>query len=221
MEKVIPNSDTFLRFLGLIKALAEITPQGKHTKLSYDDHLKGRYLLSYARDAFGKLEDEGVIKRIYPRNPIVRFFSATTFTFDLLPQFYVYLQRVTASRSSGVSHSPAIGSELPNKEGLPWEYTAEAVLTINNTSIHFEKNEFRGRVLELLTRTDENRNKDWSWDEIYTEIQGSEPSDPKKDWKKVYWACEGINERIAAKSGTVEFLDYTKGTARINQKYLT
>lgn len=221
MKKIIPNSDTFLRFLGLIKSLAEITPQGRHTKLTYDNHLKGRYLLSYAQDAFGKLEDEGVIKRIYPRNPIVRFFSATSFTFDLLPQFYVYLQRVTASRSSRVSNSPSKDSELSNKEGLPWEYTTEGVLTINNTSIQFEKNEFRGRLMELLTRNNENRNKDWSWDEVYEFIEGHEPRDIKKDRMKIYDTAKAITERIAAKTGTIEFLYYTVNTVRINPKYLS
>ncbi len=102
--------------------------------------------------------------------------------------------------------------------GSPWTYE-EGVFTINGLTARFEKNEFRARMLELLTRNDEARKKDWSWDEVYEEIEQHESRDLKKDRQKIYDAAQRITERIAAKTGTTEFLSYTINTVRINPKY--
>ncbi len=100
-----------------------------------------------------------------------------------------------------------------------WSYNpSTGILSINGKNIQFKKNNFRAKVLELLTKNSRNMNKKWSWDEIYEAIERkrSEEKLGKEEQDKVYYACEGITEYIANKSGVTGFIIFDKQTARIN-----
>ena len=100
-----------------------------------------------------------------------------------------------------------------------WSYDpSTGILSINGKPVQFKKNNFRAKVLELLTKNSRNINKKWSWDEIYEAIERKRTEEKlgKEEQDKVYYACEGITEQIATKSGVTEFLLFDTNTARIN-----
>lgn len=102
-----------------------------------------------------------------------------------------------------------------------WTYDPTlGIFYIDKTLIKLKKNNFRAKLLELLTKTDESKHKIWSWDEIYKEIERIDDMGTKEK-HKVYDACKGLAEIIATKSGINDFLIYDTNTVCINPSYLT
>jgi len=95
-------------------------------------------------------------------------------------------------------------------------------LDIEGKKVKFKKDSFRAKLLELLLKDDESRKKEWSWDEVIDEIQGTEdsPSLRKENKKKFYPACDGLSKHIAQKIGVNDLLLYNKSTVQVNPKYL-
>lgn len=98
----------------------------------------------------------------------------------------------------------------------------KGVLKINNKEVKFKKDSFRAKMLELLLKDNKSAKKEWSWDEVIDEIQGTKdnPSLRKENKKKFYPACDGLSKHIAQKIGVNDLLIFTKSTVRINPKYL-
>lgn len=59
--------------------------------------------------------------------------------------------------------------------------------------------------------------KKWDWDEMLE--RWGEHNYTKDDWRKVYEAARGINEKIAINTGVKDFLDYDKHTVMLNTAY--
>ena len=95
-------------------------------------------------------------------------------------------------------------------------------LDIEGKKIKFKKDSFRAKLLQLLLKDNKSSKKEWSWDEVINEIQGTEgdPSLQKENKKKFYPACDGISKFVAQKTGINDLLIFNKSTAQINPKYL-
>lgn len=92
-------------------------------------------------------------------------------------------------------------------------------LDIEGKKVQFKKDSFRAKLLGTLLKDEKSRKKEWSWDEIYEQIENIEPQgDTEK--RKVYEAGKGIVEQIASKIGIQKFLIYSTNTTRINPTYL-
>lgn len=129
--------------------------------------------------------------------------------------YKTYLQKV---HSYGMEflliHQPISPQLMP----MTWQYnTSSGTFSIHDKTISFKKDMFRAHVLTLLTS--KASNKEWSFGDILKKINGMDMP-VKKDMDKVYYACNGINERIAKEALIPDFLLVTTLTVRINPKYL-
>lgn len=112
--------------------------------------------------------------------------------------------------------------EEPRKEKVKVSYNSRnGQLDINGKTVKFKRESFRAKLLELLLKDDESRQKEWSWDEVIEEIE--EVSDSytiEQNKNKFYSACDGLSKHIALKTGTNDLLIFNKSTVQINPKYL-
>lgn len=102
-----------------------------------------------------------------------------------------------------------------------WTYDpATGVFYIDGKIAQFKKNSLRAKILELITKTNENKKKTWSWDELFETIESIEEAS-REYQNKVYYACKGINEYVASKTGVTDFLIVTTKNICINPVYLS
>lgn len=101
-----------------------------------------------------------------------------------------------------------------------WTYDPKTgVFYINGRVAQLKKNSLRAKILELITKNDKNKRKTWDWNELYETIEKTEVG--KEYQNKVYYACKGINEYIASKTGINDFLIVTTKSICINPSYLS
>jgi hypothetical protein len=97
----------------------------------------------------------------------------------------------------------------------------KGTLDISGKSVKFNKDSFRAKLLELLLKDNKSIKKEWSWDEVIEEIEGTKDQDSTKDNKKKFYpACDGLSKFIAQKIGINDLLVFNKSTVQINSKYL-
>ncbi|MCX6783799.1 MAG: hypothetical protein NT141_01890 [candidate division WWE3 bacterium] len=96
-----------------------------------------------------------------------------------------------------------------------------STLHIQERELKLQKDRFRTNLIALLMKSPQNKKKDWSWDEVVQQIEGTDDEVVlQKCRKKFYPACDGLAKAIAQKTGINDFLDYTQNTVHINPKYI-
>lgn len=142
-------------------------------------------------------------------------------TFDV-SAYKTYLQKIHSYTKEVLLTAQQSLDE--NNTQKNWSYDpTSGVLNLNGKFVRFKKNGFRAKLLELLSKSLENKEKLWSWDEVYEVIESTESmkdSMGKKEQRQVYEASKGITEYIAKEISLNDFLTYDTKTVCINPSYL-
>lgn len=134
--------------------------------------------------------------------------------------YLLYLQRVHAFTKMAVLQNS--NEDLLLEAKRHWTYEpSSGVLFVNNKVAQFKPNSLRAKIVELMTKTEDNKKKNWSWDELIEEIEGLKDPEPKPHKIKIYDAVKGANEYIASKTGITDFLRYDTNMSQINPTYLS
>lgn len=133
-----------------------------------------------------------------------------------LRQFDVGTYKTHLQRLHSYTKEMLLSEVTPKgKSALSWEYK-NGTLFINGKEAHFRQG-FRRELIALLCKNPKTVKKLWEWDEVFEEIDGSEPDISKKN--SFYEACKGLSENIASKTGITDFLVYDTNTVKVNPSY--
>ena len=134
------------------------------------------------------------------------------------PDYLSHLQRVHQYTKEALVK--VIDELAVEERKRTWTYDpASGVLYIGGKVVQFKKNNFRAKILELISKSDRNKKKTWEWDGIMEEIEGLTVLDGKHK-HKVYDTIKALAEAIALKTGVTDFLIYDTNTLHINPSYL-
>jgi len=95
------------------------------------------------------------------------------------------------------------------------------LLTINGTNLTFKPKKIRGLVLEIFLKNKWSRKKELYWEDIIYEIGGADTGvqTPKQKRHQVFYAVEGINDRVLKKFKIQNFLSYIDGNVSLNSLF--
>lgn len=96
------------------------------------------------------------------------------------------------------------------------------MLFIGEKSVKFSG--FRGELITLLFKNEKNKKTKWWYAEnLFDELQGeisSQLEEKKQFSDKMYSACDGINKRVAVKTGYTDFLYFNTTSLQLNPHIL-
>ena len=128
----------------------------------------------------------------------------THFTLELLDSFDDWYNKQTSSQKA-IDRQVVFDSTT-------------GILTINDKHVSLQKGSFRTELLALIIK---NSKKLLQWDDVIERILGIKNTEElTKNKNKFYSACDGLQKRIAQKTGINDFLIFTKSTVQLNPKYL-
>lgn len=174
----------------------------------------------------GMLADELNIILTKPHDPnrYVREFHPATylgylervhlFSKELLVKFEEYeKQQRTVPESSKKEPKQAVIEKT-------WYFDSKNnSLHINNTEIKFKNDSLRSELLRFFSKNKANQTSEHHFTELFSEINGSEPTDIKKAKRKMYDAVQGLVAQIATKTGQQNFLIYNATTVRVSPQF--
>jgi hypothetical protein len=115
-------------------------------------------------------------------------------------------------------------NSLPESKMLICEYNSSSgLLTIEGQDLSFIPKRVRGLILGLFLKSKLSRKKRLHWEEIIDEIEGrgAEALTPGQKRRRVFYAIEGINDRVLKKFQVNPLFSYDDGYISLNsQLYL-
>ena len=127
---------------------------------------------------------------------------------DMIHQ-YIKKQLNSTSRNDDASHPDCV---YDSKNGT---------LTINGKSIVFTPKQMRGLVLSMFLQSKWSRKRELYWEDILEKTQDVDTGaqTPEQRRHKVFYAVEGINERISREFQIQSFLIYINGKVSLNSEF--
>ncbi len=144
--------------------------------------------------------------------------------FDKMEEYRQYMERVHLHTKESLLNLPVISEQVPavTTQNTKWHYDRDlGKLLINKCELLFKPATFTKDILNAVLCNEDSMKKTWAYDELYESIEGCEVEKfGKTEINKCYEACKGIVQRIANRSGVVQFLIFSKSSLKVNPKYL-
>lgn len=165
-------------------------------------------------DIFYKFEFDEIAKGNVNRSPIVLFPDRFLVWVKRLHDYLI--PRLENLAEKGLETKDVVKFVTPKFQITFDQRTGK--ITLQDKEVSIPKNTDQFDLCNTIFEDQQSKEKEWSWDEML-EKWGSNYDD-KDAWRKVYNAAREINQKVAAKTATEDFLLVTTQTTQLNPKYL-
>jgi len=183
-----------------------------------DDHNKIKIIDAvdsyHMAHALEQIVDAGLQHPVYRTNNSISSGSRTSLNRDEMKAHAVVVHNFLLQASStGIASNESGPARFDSQSSILFLSGRPVMISRNrNSDPHY--------LLEIIFR---EPTKTWAYDEIWEDPffhSRNVQYDPKKDWRKIYYAGYSVNEKIEKGLTIKDFLDVTKTTVSINKKYL-